>query len=115
MFQKTLEFGSELIIYDKYKLFADGTKHWQHDIKEKPADKYLDWAPPQSQSNAIDIELTSYILLNYAMNNDVNSGLPVLKWLTSQRNPDGGFSSTQVFHVISIITNNIARYTNLHE
>lgn len=77
-------------------IFLDGTRYWKHNAKESNEKKYSNWNPPHSQSNAIDIELTSYILMNYAMNNDVENGLPVLRWLTSQRNPNGGFASTQV-------------------
>ncbi|VDI57169.1 Hypothetical predicted protein [Mytilus galloprovincialis] len=76
-------------------IFLDGTRYWKHNAKESNEKKYSNWNPPHSQSNAIDIELTSYILMNYAMNNDVENGLPVLRWLTSQRNPNGGFASTQ--------------------
>lgn len=40
--------------------------------------------------------MTSYALLTYTLLGDVASALPVVKWLSQQRNALGGFSSTQV-------------------
>ena len=54
-----------------------------------------------NNEKAINIELTAYALLTLALNNERDEGLQVLKWLISQRNPNGGFSSTQV--IIRII------------
>ncbi|XP_048777079.1 CD109 antigen-like isoform X2 [Ostrea edulis] len=70
----------------------DGLKFWS-----KPATgiQWKGWAPPKDQSKAVDIETTAYALLNLGVNKDLEGGLPVLKWITSQRNPEGGFSSTQ--------------------
>ncbi|XP_076447000.1 CD109 antigen-like [Babylonia areolata] len=51
------------------------------------------WRTPQA--GASDVEMTSYALLTYAATNDITGGLDVLKWVASQRNPRGGFSSTQ--------------------
>ena len=48
------------------------------------------------KGNALNIELTAYALLTLAENNKRKDGLMVLKWLTAQRNPNGGYSSTQV-------------------
>src|SRR5437879_13740575 len=42
-----------------------------------------------------DIEMNSYALLTLVMRSDVENALPVLKWLISQQNQNGGFSSTQ--------------------
>ncbi|XP_022321696.2 CD109 antigen-like isoform X2 [Crassostrea virginica] len=70
----------------------DGMKHW-HKAQTQSSSHY--WSPPHRQSNPIDIEMTSYALLVYAANNQFTDGLPVMKWITSQRNPHGGFSSTQ--------------------
>ncbi|XP_063414101.1 CD109 antigen-like isoform X2 [Mytilus trossulus] len=95
---KLVNSPKSIIILERLKMLAvdeDGTRYWKHNAKESNEKKYSNWSPPHSQSNAIDIELTSYILMNYAMNMDVENGLPVLRWLTSQRNPNGGFCSTQ--------------------
>jgi len=55
---------------------------------------------------AIDIEITAYALLAHlhmSTNplNDLDTVLPIVQWLTAQRNPDGGFLSTQVCVIIS--------------
>ncbi|XP_062608191.1 CD109 antigen-like isoform X3 [Saccostrea cucullata] len=71
----------------------DGMKHWHKAQTQTNSHHY--WSPPHKQSNPIDIEMTSYALLVYAANNQFTNGLPVMKWITSQRNPHGGFGSTQ--------------------
>ncbi|EMP24064.1 C3 and PZP-like alpha-2-macroglobulin domain-containing protein 8 [Chelonia mydas] len=42
-----------------------------------------------------EVEMTAYALLTYTLLGDVASALPVVKWLSQQRNALGGFSSTQ--------------------
>lgn len=39
--------------------------------------------------------MTAYALLTYTLLGDVATALPVVKWLSQQRNALGGFSSTQ--------------------
>ncbi|XP_052786171.1 CD109 antigen-like [Mya arenaria] len=46
-------------------------------------------APPQ------DVETTSYALLTYIQMGKVTEAFSIVKWLISQRNPTGGFVSTQ--------------------
>ena len=48
------------------------------------------------QAQASDIEKNAYALLIYAAKNDVTGGQGVMKYLVSQRNSLGGYSSTQV-------------------
>lgn len=55
---------------------------------------------PKDQAKAVDIETTAYALLSLGVQKDLEGGLPVLKWVTSQRNPEGGFSSTQVIGLL---------------
>lgn len=43
-----------------------------------------------------EVEMTAYALLTYTLLGDVAAALPVVKWLSQQRNALGGFSSTQV-------------------
>lgn len=43
-----------------------------------------------------EVEMTAYALLTYTLVGDVATALPVVKWLSQQRNALGGFSSTQV-------------------
>lgn len=38
-----------------------------------------------------EVEMTSYALLTYTLLGDVASALPVVKWLSQQRNALGGF------------------------
>lgn len=51
--------------------------------------------PPPPVVSA-EVEMTAYALLTYTVLGDVASALPVVKWLSQQRNALGGFSSTQV-------------------
>ena len=45
---------------------------------------------------SIDIESSSYALLTYMKLGKYTEAFPVVKWLVSQRNPNGGQRSTQV-------------------
>ena len=54
------------------------------------------WQPPKPSVRALDVEMTAYALLAYNQRDDTINGLRVLKWLGRQRNPYGGFISTQV-------------------
>jgi A-macroglobulin TED domain len=40
--------------------------------------------------------MTSYALLTYIKRQDLIGGLSIAKWISAQRNANGGFSSTQV-------------------
>ncbi|XP_033624111.1 C3 and PZP-like alpha-2-macroglobulin domain-containing protein 8 isoform X2 [Asterias rubens] len=42
-----------------------------------------------------EVEMTAYALLTYTALGDIAYSLPIVKWLTQQRNAHGGFSSTQ--------------------
>ncbi|KAK3609624.1 hypothetical protein CHS0354_038627 [Potamilus streckersoni] len=53
------------------------------------------WFKFYEKSPLLDIEIASYGLLHYIETRNIASGLPVLKWLTSKRNANGGFQSTQ--------------------
>lgn len=50
-----------------------------------------------------EVEMTAYGLLTYTLLGDVASALPVVKWLSQQRNALGGFSSTQVTNLCYIL------------
>lgn len=54
-----------------------GLRHWKND------------------SQSLQIEIAAYALLAYTELRDTDNGLPVLRWLIKQRNPYGGFVSTQ--------------------
>ncbi|KAH3873335.1 hypothetical protein DPMN_036568 [Dreissena polymorpha] len=69
-----------------------GTKHWERAITATTGTA----KPWESRKGAaVDVELTSYVLLSLAIKADRQNGLQVLKWITAQRNAEGGFSSTQ--------------------
>lgn len=73
---------------------VNGTKHWQKARETVTNDigKYS-W---EYQLPAKDIEMTAYGLLKYAKKKDIQGGYPVLAWLLSKRNEQGGFQSSQV-------------------
>lgn len=67
-----------------------GLKWWSKPIPKD--DKNPHYALPRS----VDVEMTSYALLSYLRHNLLADTIPVMKWLIKQRNPEGGFASTQV-------------------
>lgn len=70
-----------------------GTVHWSNN------NRYADWSAmfrPYYMPNSGDIETTAYALLAISLDKDVVNGLPVVRWLSQQRNSLGGYSSTQV-------------------
>lgn len=60
-------------------------------MKDDSSDSYM----PQSQ----DVEMTAYALLTYSLRGDVAGSLPILRWLISRQNENGGYSSTQVCNI----------------
>lgn len=56
----------------------------------------LSWQSPNPRARPIDIETSAYALLYLSEKKDATQGMKILNWLVSQRNPQGGFSSTQV-------------------
>uniref|UniRef100_A0A914ZVE4 TEP1-F n=1 Tax=Parascaris univalens TaxID=6257 RepID=A0A914ZVE4_PARUN len=70
----------------------DGSVHWTAKVG---GDKTKDTQQYFYQPRPVDVEMSSYALLTYMLNDDAEKGLPVVRWLTSQRNAFGGFSSTQ--------------------
>ncbi|KFO14389.1 CD109 antigen, partial [Balearica regulorum gibbericeps] len=59
------------------------------------------WITPASeisdswQPRSIDIELAAYAVLSHFHQDRLAEGIPIMKWLSHQRNHLGGFSSTQ--------------------
>ncbi|XP_076446010.1 CD109 antigen-like isoform X2 [Babylonia areolata] len=66
------------------------TTHWER-IPEKKSE-HLYW---QRKTAAINIEMTAYSLLTYVMRNMTAKAMPIVRWMTQQRGPQGGFISTQ--------------------
>lgn len=69
-----------------------GIRSWKRDTKVSQTRRSWD----QRNSAAVNTELTAYALLTLANRGDRINGVQVLKWIAQQRNPRGGFSSTQV-------------------
>lgn len=63
-------------------------------------DTTIPWWRRGSRKN--QVEMASYALLVYAHKKDINGGLPVLRFLMTQRNSFGGFYSTQVSKIVDI-------------
>uniref|UniRef100_A0A915D6N5 Uncharacterized protein n=1 Tax=Ditylenchus dipsaci TaxID=166011 RepID=A0A915D6N5_9BILA len=82
-------------LFEAHQISAnDGSVHWSAKSKpEKAAVK--DSSHYFYQGQPVDIEVTAYALLTYMLLGDTEKGLPIVRWLTSQRNSLGGFSSTQ--------------------
>ncbi|KAG8513202.1 CD109 antigen, partial [Galemys pyrenaicus] len=59
------------------------------------------WVSPVSrlseswQPRSLDIEIAAYVLLSHFLQFQVLEGIPIMRWLSSQRNSLGGFASTQ--------------------
>uniref|UniRef100_A0A336LNM3 CD109 antigen n=1 Tax=Culicoides sonorensis TaxID=179676 RepID=A0A336LNM3_CULSO len=66
------------------------TKYWN-----KPIPKSDDKNPWYGKPNSVNVEMTAYALLAYLQAGQEASAFPILKWLVSQRNENGGFQSTQ--------------------
>ena len=76
--------------------------HWEK-VKEIPTSPPNDffWWNPYYRAPAADIEMTAYALMTYVLlaENDtslIGQAMPIVRWLTKQRNALGGFASTQV-------------------
>uniref|UniRef100_H0WZ02 CD109 molecule n=1 Tax=Otolemur garnettii TaxID=30611 RepID=H0WZ02_OTOGA len=64
----------------------EGTRFWV-----SSASKLSDSWQPRS----LDIEVAAYTLLSHFRQFQLSEGIPIMKWLSSQRNSLGGFASTQ--------------------
>ncbi|MEE6510015.1 hypothetical protein FKM82_028976 [Ascaphus truei] len=75
----------------------DGFTHWSlTGTVATEEDTFMGFNDGLSQSVvSAEVEMTAYALLTYTLLGDVASALPVVKWLSQQRNALGGFSSTQ--------------------
>ncbi|XP_056132926.1 C3 and PZP-like alpha-2-macroglobulin domain-containing protein 8 [Lampris incognitus] len=75
----------------------DGFTHWSlSGSTVADEDTFMGFSDGLSQSVvSAEVEMTAYGLLTYTLLGDVASALPVVKWLSQQRNALGGFSSTQ--------------------
>ncbi|XP_014421040.2 pregnancy zone protein [Camelus ferus] len=71
--------------------------HWQR--PGKPQEVHAPYYQPRAPS--VEVEMTSYLLLAYLTaqpapsSADLSVATRIVKWITKQQNPNGGFSSTQ--------------------
>lgn len=47
------------------------------------------------QPSSLDIEVAAYVLLSHFLQQQISEGIPIMRWLSRQRNSLGGFASTQ--------------------
>jgi CD109 antigen len=71
-----------------------GMQYWEQPTPT-PAANTKAWKPPHRQGKAVNIELAAYAILVKTERTGIVSALPTVRWLSSQRNANGGFSSTQ--------------------
>uniref|UniRef100_A0A673T9U1 Alpha-macroglobulin receptor-binding domain-containing protein n=1 Tax=Suricata suricatta TaxID=37032 RepID=A0A673T9U1_SURSU len=82
---------------DKDAVKKDESIHWQR--PEKVQEVLSFYYQPRAPS--VEVEMTSYLLLAYLTvsptpsSEDLSVASKIVKWITKQQNPNGGFSSTQ--------------------
>ncbi|CAN0289535.1 unnamed protein product [Rangifer tarandus platyrhynchus] len=82
---------------DKEAVREEDSIHWQRPGKSREVNEL--YSPHRAPS--VDVEMTSYCLLAYLTaqpapsSEDLSVATKIVRWLTKQQNPNGGFSSTQ--------------------
>ena len=79
-------------------IIENSHKHWKA-VPDEPEPPLIHWWWYRPRS--ADTETTAYALLTLvnmesSRNDKISEGLPVARWLSTQRNPWGGLGSTQV-------------------
>jgi hypothetical protein len=83
------------------KTKEDGSQYWAAnatDPKEETPSYYYNSPRP------VDVEMTAYALLTRVLRDEIAEGVPIVRWLTSKRNANGGWSSTQVLLLLLLYT-----------
>lgn len=75
------------------RLESKATSDANHKWWNKPLTESEMKNPWYGKPNSVNVEMTSYALLALSAANQ--QVFPILKWLIAQRNPEGGFQSTQ--------------------
>jgi CD109 antigen len=73
---------------DNRSVKKNGFTYWE---KKSESDNMETHSSP----NSLNVEMTAYALLSYINFGNQTEAFPILRWLISQRNENGGFSSTQ--------------------
>lgn len=68
----------------------NGMKYW-----EKPLALSDQKSPWKDQPNSVNVEISSFALLAFVESGLESDAIPIMKWLVTQRNENGGFQSTQ--------------------
>ncbi|XP_077993522.1 C3 and PZP-like alpha-2-macroglobulin domain-containing protein 8 [Glandiceps talaboti] len=93
---KSSQAGAAIRKLNSFAIKRDGFTYWRfsgHPLESAPLFEFNDGL--KQSMNSAEVEMTAYGLLTYTVMGDVASALPVVKWLSKQRNSLGGFSSTQ--------------------
>ncbi|XP_039360054.1 alpha-2-macroglobulin-like protein 1 isoform X1 [Mauremys reevesii] len=77
----------------QHSVSAGGQLHWQRKVKALPS-------PYGNQAPSAEVEMTAYVLLAYLSLPNVSAAdmaiaAQIVRWLSKQQNPYGGFASTQ--------------------
>ncbi|XP_065278856.1 alpha-2-macroglobulin-like protein 1 [Emys orbicularis] len=85
--------GTLLQSLAQHSVSAGGQLHWQRKVKALPS-------PYGNQAPSAEVEMTAYVLLAYlSLPNvsaaDMATATQIVRWLSKQQNPYGGFASTQ--------------------
>lgn len=82
-------------------IIEGGLMHWEKvkEISNSRSNEFF-WWNPYLRAPAADIEMTSYALMTYVLRAEddpslIGEAMPIVRWLTKQRNALGGFASTQ--------------------
>ncbi|XP_045869402.1 pregnancy zone protein-like [Meles meles] len=82
---------------DKDAIKEEDSIHWQRPGKVEEVTTFY----YQPRAPSVEVEMTSYVLLAYLTawparsSEDLSVASRIVKWITKQQNPKGGFSSTQ--------------------
>lgn len=76
---------------NKMSINKDGMKHWEKDIpkSDKNEDQWF------YRPNSVNVEMSAYAMQALMQADRDTDAIPVMKWLVTQRNENGGFQSTQ--------------------
>jgi len=96
-------------------LAVDGYKYWHKATSDDSVTPTPGrWRAPYQRARSVDIEMTAYALLTYVRRRDFTTAASIAKWIVSQRNSRGGFSTTQVMNGHSVsFRSSSARSTRL--
>ncbi|XP_068407718.1 CD109 antigen [Eschrichtius robustus] len=67
------------------------------------------------QPSSLDIEVAAYALLSHFLQHQISEGIPIMRWLSRQRNSLGGFASTQDTIVALKALSEFAALMNIEE